>query len=84
MVEDPRKTRSGSSIGDLRMVFGIGTGVEPLAEGAGHLLKTGSERMGGEENRTGARVRAACGALLLTQFSTIVLRGLCAVDAVAR
>ena len=51
------------------------TGVEPLAEGAGHLLKTGSERMGGEENRTGARVRAACGALLLMLVSTIVLRG---------
>ena len=55
-------------------MVGIGTGVEPLAEGAGHLLKTGSERMGGEENRSGARVRAACGALLLVQLSTIVLR----------
>ena len=38
--------------------FGIGTGVESLAEGAGHLLKRGSERLGGEENRAGAEVRA--------------------------
>ena len=38
--------------------FGIGTGVELLAEGAGHLLKRGSERLEGEENRTGAEVRA--------------------------
>ena len=39
------------------------TGVEPLAGGAGHLLKRGSERMGGEENTAGAKVRAARGAL---------------------
>ena len=38
--------------------FGIGTGVELLAEGAGHLLKRGSLRLGGEENRAGAEVRA--------------------------
>ena len=35
------------------------TGVEAVVEGAGHLLKTGSERLGGEKNRTGAWVRAA-------------------------
>ena len=57
------KTRSfcsGPSLDIFRwLVLDTDTGVGLLAEGAGHLLKTGSERMGGEENRVGAQMRAA-------------------------
>ena len=51
---------SGPSLDIFRwLVLDTDTGVGLLAEGAGHLLKTGSERMGGEENRVGAQMRAA-------------------------
>ena len=67
MVGDGRSFCSGPSLDIFRwLVLDTDTGVGLLAEGAGHLLKTGSERMGGEENRVGAQMRAAkCAAAAL-------------------
>ena len=41
------------------LVVEPGSGVRPLAEVGGHLLKRGSLRRSGEENRARARVRGA-------------------------
>ena len=41
------------------LVLEPGSGVRPLAEVGGHLLKRGSLRRSGEENRARARVRGA-------------------------